>query len=142
MVRLSEKDKKIIELLYENAENTYVNMAKELNVTEAAVRKRVKKLEENGVITGYTVKINPKKAGDIIICIVGFDILPEKMLDTIERVKGLDEIKSLYLTTGDHMVIAECLFENRRHFNEFISMLNSIDGITNVRPAIVVERLK
>jgi len=59
----------------------------ELRARKAAVRKRIKKLEEMGVIRGYTIEVDPKKLGYELVCFVGLDVSPEKYMKllTISR---------------------------------------------------------
>ena len=142
MVRISEKDMKIVEDLINNARKPFTKIAKELGITEAAVRKRIKKLEKEGIIQGYSAVVDPKKIGYEVTAFVGFDAEPEYYVRVVEKVKRLPQVRKLYSTTGDHMYMAECWFKDRNELEEFIKRLEEIPGITRVCPAIVVEEIK
>ena len=58
MVRISNHN--LIRLLMENARASYVEIAEKLGVSEAAVRKRIKRLEDLGVIRRYTIDLDPR----------------------------------------------------------------------------------
>ncbi len=84
MVRTSNF--KLLQILRENARTPFVKIAELFGVSETAVRKRVKRLEEQGVIKKYTVEINPKKIG-FEVALIGLDTKPEHYLATLERLK-------------------------------------------------------
>ncbi len=140
MVRISNL--KLIKILLKNARKPYQQVAKEFDVSETAIRKRVKKLEEDKIILGFTIDVNPKKLGYSHVVLLGIDTLPEKLLNVVHELKKRDEIVKLYLSSGDHMIMAECWFEDSESFLAFIRELESNKDITKVCPAILVERIK
>ena len=86
----------------------YVKIAKMFRVSEIAVRKRVKKLEEMGVIKKYTIEVDPEKVGFEIRALIGIDTKPELFISTLEKLKVMEEVISLYSASGDHMILVEC----------------------------------
>jgi len=140
MVRISNHN--LIKLLMENARASYVEIAEKLGVSEAAVRKRIRRLEDLGVIRRYTIDLDPRRLGYEVLAIIGLDVEPEHLLKVMEELKGREEVVRLYLTSGDHMLIIECWFENSQEFSSFIKGLESREGIRRVCPAIVLERFK
>jgi len=140
MVRISNHN--LIKLLMENARASYVEIAEKLGVSEAAVRKRIRRLEDLGAIRRYTIDLDPRRLGYEVLAIIGLDVEPEHLLKVMEELKGREEVVRLYLTSGDHMLIVECWFENSQEFSSFIKGLESREGIKRVCPAIVLERLK
>ncbi|RLI26553.1 transcriptional regulator [Candidatus Bathyarchaeota archaeon] len=140
MVRNS--DLKIIRILQENSRTPFLRIAKALGVSEAAVRKRVKKLEREGVIKRYTVEVDPVKLGFEIVAFIGVDTRPEYYISTLEKLKDLDKVVSLYSSSGDHMILLECWFKDSEELAEFVKRLNSMDGVTRVCPAIILKKLK
>jgi len=142
MVRISEKDLAIIELLMRDARIPYTEIARRLGVTEAAVRKRVHKLEEEGIIRGYRAVVDAKRLGYKIVAEIGFDVEPEHYVEVIERVREMPEVKRMKSTTGDHMIMIEGWFHDSDEMVRFVRKLESIPGVQRVCPAILVEELK
>ena len=126
----------------ENSRRPYVELARILGVTEAAVRKRIKRLEERKVIRRYTIDVDPKKLGYEVVGIIGLDTAPEHYLRVMEDLKKCEEVVNLYSTSGDHMLIAECWFKNSGQLSEFIKKLEQTEGVKRICPAIVLEKLK
>ena len=140
MVRISNLE--LIKLLRENSRITFVELAKRFNVSETAIRKRVKKLEELGIIRKYTVEVDPKKLGFKLNVLMGIDTRPEDYLQTLDKLKGMEKVISLYSSSGDHMILIECWFKNSEELMGFVKKLGKISGITKVCPAIILEKIK
>ena len=140
MVRISNLE--LIKLLRKNGRITFVELARQFNVSETAIRKRVKRLEELGIIKKYTVEVDPKKLGFEVNVLIGIDTKPEDYIQTLEKLKGMEEMISLYSSSGDHMILAECWFKNSEELMGFMNRLGKMRGITKVCPAIILEKIK
>ncbi|WP_175058990.1 HTH-type transcriptional regulator LrpA [Thermococcus sp. 2319x1] len=140
---LDERDKVIIEMLTKDARTPFTEIAKVLGVSETAVRKRVKALEEKGIIQQYTIKVNPQKLGYNLISITGVDTKPEKLFEVANKLKEFEFVRELYLSSGDHMIMAEIWAKDGEDLADIMSnKIGKIDGVTKVCPAIILERLK
>jgi len=140
MVRFS--DFELIKLLMENSRTPYVKLGELLGVSETAIRKRVKRLEEEGVIRRYTIEVDPKKLGFKVNALIGLDTVPERLIAVIEELKAMEDVLSLYSASGDHMLLLECWFKDSEELARFVKRLESIRGVTRVCPAIILEKLK
>ncbi len=140
---LDDRDRVIIEMLTKDARTPFTEIAKALGISETAVRKRVKALEEEGVIEQYTIKVNPAKLGYTLVSLTGVDTLPERIFIVAEELKEFDFVKELYLTSGDHMIMAEVWAKDGQDLSEILSAkIGQLEGVTKVCPAIILERLK
>ncbi|MCD6557512.1 MAG: Lrp/AsnC family transcriptional regulator [Candidatus Aenigmarchaeota archaeon] len=140
MVRISNL--KILELLKRNSRMSFVEMAKKLGVSETAVRKKIKRLESDGVIKKYTIETDPRKIGFDIDALIGIDTEPEYYISTLERLKQTKEVIGLCSSSGDHMILAECWFKNSNELAKFIKKLEKSKGIIKICPAIILEKIK
>ncbi len=138
---LDEKDLKILEMLKENARTPYTKIAKEVQLSEAAVRKRIKKLEDLGIIKRYTIDIDYPKIG-YKVSWVGVDVLPEKIIHLLEKIKTISGVVSIYTSSGDHDVMIEYIYKSQKELNDFAKKLEDFDGVTRVCPAILVEKIE
>lgn len=139
---IDKKDEEIIKMLSENSRMPFTEMAKKLKVTEATIRKRVKDLEEEGVIGKYTIEINPEKLGYRSVSLVGVDTTPDRYLDIVKELTQLKEVKSVSTSSGDHMIMIEVWKKNNKELMNFIGKKLSLEGITKVCPAIILEKIK
>jgi len=132
----------LIKVLKENSRKSYVELAKIFRVSEAAIRKRIKKLESDGIIKKFTIDVDLRKLGFEVDTLIGLDTSPEELINVLEKLKGLDEVVSLYTSSGDHMILIECWFKNMNELSEFIRKLNNIEGVVKICPAIILEKIK
>lgn len=140
MVRISNLE--LLKLLRGNSRISFVDIARHFHVSETAVRKRVKKLEEEGIIRKYTIEIDPKKIGMNIDSLIGIDTLPEKYIQTIEKLREMEEVITLCSSSGDHMILIECWFENSKELAKFVKKLEAMEGIVKICPAVIIEKMK
>jgi len=140
---LDERDRIIIDMLTKDARTPFTEIAKVLGISETAVRKRVKALEEAGVIKQYTIVIDPSKLGYNLVSLTGIDTMPEKIFEVAAKLKEFDFVRNVYLTSGDHMIMAEVWAKDGEDLSEIISnKIGKIEGVTKVCPAIILEKLK
>ncbi|MBU0662456.1 MAG: Lrp/AsnC family transcriptional regulator [Candidatus Diapherotrites archaeon] len=138
-----EKDLKIVEMLMENARTPFTKIAKELGVSESLIRKRVKKLEDRGVIKKYAAIADNRKIGFDVDALIGIDVEPERYLEAVEKLKALQGIKSIATSSGDHGIMIEVWKKDMAELRKFVSEdIESIIGVTRVCPAILLEKIK
>ncbi|NJD98521.1 Lrp/AsnC family transcriptional regulator [Thermococcus sp. LS1] len=140
---LDERDKIIIDMLTKDARTPFTEIAKVLGISETAVRKRVKALEEAGVIRQYTIVVDPSKLGYNLVSLTGVDTLPEKIFEVANKLKEFEFVRNVYLTSGDHMIMAEVWAKDGEDLSDIISnRIGKLNGVTKVCPAIILEKLK
>ena len=140
---MDEKDKKIINILLNKGRKPYTEIAKELGTSESSIRKRVKKMEEEGVIKGYEAVVEPSRLGYGVVALTGFDTSPEDFLNVAKELCKFEEVRKLHTTTGDHMIMTEIWAKDGKELTEIIfNKLSNIEGIKKVCPAIILERMK
>lgn len=140
---MDDKDLKIIKMLQLDARTSYLDIAKSLGMSESAVRKRVKRLESEGVIEKYTVLVNPSKLGYNAVAIIGLDVIPEKFLEVVKALAQLEDVKSVVTSTGDHMIMIEVWAHNNQELTDIIlQKIGKINGIVRICPSIILERIK
>ncbi|MCE4617523.1 MAG: Lrp/AsnC family transcriptional regulator [Desulfurococcales archaeon] len=139
---VDEKDMKIIEKLEKNARVSFSEIAKELGISDVAVMKRIRKLEQDGVIRKYTIKINHKKLGYNMVSLTGFEVEPEYLFDVLKKVAAMEPVKFLALTSGDHSVMAEIWARNQEELAKIHEEIASLPGVHKVRPAIILDIIK
>jgi Lrp/AsnC family transcriptional regulator for asnA, asnC and gidA len=138
---VDERDSKIVSMLMENARIPKTKIAEELKITETAVRKRISKLEKDGVILGYRAVINYKTAG-LSASLTGVDVEPDRLWEVINRLKDLDEIKSMFLTTGDHTLMLEIVAESVEELSKIHEKISKLEGVKRICPAVILDVLK
>ena len=137
-MRKKENMLKIISYLRRNARMPKVRIAEELGVTETAVRKRIKRLEEHGIILGYRAIIDYRKIG-MVCSYTGIDVEPETLLSIVRKLRENKQITSLYLTSGDHDLLVEIIANNINELEKIHDEISRINGVKRICPAIITE---
>lgn len=96
---------KLLKLLESNGRLTYAELGKMVHLTAPAVAERVRKLEESGVITGFSVQVNLEKAGIPITALVECQVYRTKEREFKALIMGLDEVIECYNVTGPYAFI-------------------------------------
>ena len=134
---------RILSVLEENAQASYAEIAQRAGVSKPTVRKYIDKLEGDGVIVGYSAEIDPKKLSSRSIALVGIDVESERYVDATRRLKELDEVETLYTSSGDHMLMAEVRGVDGNAVGDIISdRILNVPGVTAAHPSFLQERLK
>jgi len=139
---LDEKDRRILEFLMENGRASFRELAKALGISDVAVRKRVLRLEREGVILGYTALVDPRALGYSVISLTGVDVEPGDLLRVARELAARDYVRSAWLTTGDHELMLEIWARDEEEMEAIIQEIRSMPGVVRVCPAVVTERLK
>jgi len=139
---VDEKDMYILETLEKNARTSFTSIAEFLKLSETAIRKRIKKLEKNGIIFGYRAKVNYKKLGYSNKIIMGVDTTPNHYFQVINELKMFDEVKDLTTSSGDHMIMFDVWVKDMVELNDILDRVNSIEGVTKSCPSIIHESIR
>lgn len=134
---------RILSVLEADAQASYAEIAEAADVSKPTVRKYINQLEEEGVIVGYAAEIDPKKLSSQTIAMVGIDVASERYVEATNALKALEAVETLFSCSGDHMFLAEVRAANGDALGDVISEeIMEIDGVTEVHPAVLQERLK
>ena len=139
---MDEKDEILLNILIRNSRTPVTHMAPILKMTETAVRKRIKKLEDRGIIKAYTALVDPYFAGFKSVSIVGVDTMPGKLLSVFEKIKKISQVRYSALTTGDHMIIFEVWCKESEDLSKLIKTVEKMEGVTKICPAIFLRRVE
>ena len=136
-------EKRILSVLEEDAQASYAEIAERAEVSKPTVRKYIEKLEEEGVIVGYSADVDPKKLSGQSIAIVGVDVESERYVEVTRKLKDLDAIESLYTSSGDHTLMAEVRAADGDALGEVINEeIVDLDSVSAAHPSFLQERLK
>ena len=136
-------EKRILSVLEEDAQASYAEIAERAEVSKPTVRKYIEKLEEEGVIVGYSADVDPKKLSGQSIAIVGVDVESERYVEVTRKLKELEAVESLYTSSGDHTLMAEVRAADGDALGEVINEeIVDLDGVSAAHPSFLQERLK
>lgn len=135
-------DLEIIRSLSGNARKPYKTIAKEIEVSDATVRKRVKRMLEDGVIKQFNLILDYHKLGRIIKAFIGLRINPQRLKPIVEHLKETPDVQVLYRTTGNVDLFLEVIFRDMEELNKFLETELSVEGIIGTEVSVVIGPYK
>lgn len=140
-LQMDEIDVKLIRLLSENARQTWADLATELGLSRPAIAERVKKLEEKGIINGYTVKVNPKAFGIHLTAFI-FVILNNysKKEEFFEIVNDIHEVMEAHHIAGNDDFILKVRCKSIEDLDDLIcNKFKQLDIVDKTRTNVVLS---
>ena len=143
---LDEFDRSILAVLRDNGRASNVEIAQKVGLSEAPCSRRVRRLEDAGVIEGYTALLNPDAIG------LGFRAYVTLVLDYItgstaqqfiDRIAEIPEVVSCYIVSGGYDAILYVTAADSRAYSEIVFYkLRQIPGVKDVRSSFVMKTIK
>jgi Lrp/AsnC family transcriptional regulator for asnA, asnC and gidA len=125
----ADLDTKIVEFLRLDGTLTNANISERLGVSEATIRRRRQRLEDEGYIR-IIASANPIKLGYKIVAIIGVQAVKSKVLTVEAQLRALPQIHFLGLTTGHYDLMLEAWLRSNDEVVQFTTeALGRIDGI-------------
>ena len=124
-------DKKILKLISQNARIPFLEVARECNVSGAAIHQRVQKLATIGVIRGSEFVINTYKVGFQTCAYIGICVKDlNKLEEIVNALYAIPEIVECHYTTGKYAIFVKVYARDSRHLLDItLNKLSSIPGI-------------
>ena len=135
------KDKEILSILLQNAAATKAEIARRVGLAASAVSERVRRLEADGVIQGYEVRLNPAVFGKSLLAFVFVtDAKPSLGFDTAAALSGVTGLEELHKIAGDDCYLLKIRASGTEELNEIIETeINPVQSVTRVRTTIVLN---
>ena len=139
---MDKLDLGVIEILSKNSRTAFMEIARKLKVSESTIRKRVSKLEDEGIIKKYSLVVDTNKIGVAHRALIGIDATPEKYLDVAKKLAEFEGVRFAASTTGDHMFMLEIWTKTDDELRDVSDKLKELEGVTRICPAIIKDTLK
>lgn len=129
---IDEIDQKILSFLVNNARMPFLEIARECGVSGAAIHQRVKKLEQNGVITGSRLLVKPQALGLNVCAFISVNLSEaNKYHEVVKSLKRIPEIVECHFITGNSSLMLKVYCFNNEHLMDVL--LNTIQKIPYIQ---------
>ncbi|MEM1550966.1 MAG: Lrp/AsnC family transcriptional regulator [Candidatus Bathyarchaeia archaeon] len=139
---IDEIDREIIRMLQDDARISLRKIAEKLNVSEATIFVRVKKLLERNVIKRFTAIVSPEALGKKITAFILINADPKKIHSVLDTLSRIDDVYEVYDVTGSYYAIAKVRTEDQSKLAKIIDEIGLIDGVISTETAIVLRSIK
>jgi DNA-binding Lrp family transcriptional regulator len=133
---MDETDHKLISMLRADARVTVATMAHRLDVSRGTVTNRIAKLEEQGVIVGYTVRLRPDVQPNQITAWMSIAVEGNQTRRVIADLLGEPSVATLHDTNGRWDLLAQLRAENLAEISKALERIRLIKGISNTETSI------
>ncbi len=142
---LDNLDWRILELLQENAKQTYTEIGHRLGVAHSTVYDRIRRMEEYGIIKRYGAIIDLEKVGITpITAIVTVYTNPKESEQIAEKLAKFDEVKEAFTSFSEELVIiAKVIARDQAQLHSFIAQsVAPLPGVLRIRTSIITKKYK
>jgi len=139
MSKDNEFDQRILEILRIDSRKSFVDIGKELGLSESAIRRRIKNLTDNGTISRFTIEENSsKKTRAITLLSVSSTTDTNSFAYKLQDIEG---VKVIYEITGQYDVAVIISADSINEINRSIDEIRRIQGVSNTDTVIILRTL-
>ncbi len=137
-MKRDELDRALLALLQANARESTANLARKLGVARTTVLARLARLERDGVVVGYTVRLGADVAERAVQAYVGIVTDPKKAKDVTRRLARLPELRQLCSVSGEFDYIALLRADSTQRLDALLDEIGEIDGVLKTTSSVVL----
>lgn len=132
-------DLEIIELLRRDARRTFADIAERVALSAPAVKRRVDRLERDGFITGYTVRVDHAKLGQPLQAFTELRFAGNATVEEIAGIGGdIPEVQTIFTTAGDPDALAWIRVRDVEDLKRVIDLLRRSGRVTGTKTLMVL----
>jgi DNA-binding Lrp family transcriptional regulator len=139
MLKLDQKDQGLLAMLRADARTSVVDLASRLGVSRATVQNRMRRLEDNGVILGYTIAMGSAVEKPAVRALMSIRVESVHEADVIASLRGDPQVTAVHHTTGRWDLIAEIQTDSLSSFNKIVGALRLIEGIKATETNLLLD---
>ncbi|MDH3611129.1 MAG: Lrp/AsnC family transcriptional regulator [Nitrosopumilus sp.] len=140
-MKIDKIDEKILKNLKTDARMSARQLAIKLGMSTVTILSRIKKLENEKIIKGYSTIVDHEKLGYDLTAII--EIMAKKNIQNIqEKLSKIDNVCGVYDITGDTDTIIVVKFKERNQLSTFVKSLSSMTNVENTITHVVLNTAK
>ena len=136
-------DYKLLACLKENSRENATNIGAKINLSTSAVIERIKKLENSGIIEGYTTLVNQRALGCEIMAFIYVSLEHPKYNEGfIRMINENSSISECHYIAGDFDFILKVITQKGNVLEEILNYIKAINGVSLTRTSVVLSTNK
>ena len=136
---MDDLDRRLLDLLTENSRASITQLSATLGVARATVQERMQRLEREGPLRGYTVRLAPEFTRGRISAHVMISADPKKQGALTRALQKLPGVRALHTISGQYDLIAEVEEESTGALDACIDAIGALDGVERTLSSIVLS---
>jgi DNA-binding Lrp family transcriptional regulator len=139
---VDDLDRQLIALLRGNARVPVATLAKNLKVARGTVQNRIARLERDGVIAGYTVRLRARDEDRRIVALMLLAVEGNSVENVLFTLRGDPAVSALHTTNGRWDVVAELRADTLEEFDRVLGRIRRIEGVATSETNLLLSTLK
>lgn len=139
---MDDIDRQLIAQLRDNARVSVASLAKKLRVARGTVQNRLTRLEADGTIVGYTVRLKPQVEEQRIRALMTVAVEGNRTESVLKALRGEPAVASLHSTNGRWDIVAELRADSLEAFDRVLARIRTIEGISNTETSLLLSTHK
>jgi DNA-binding Lrp family transcriptional regulator len=136
---MRSKDDELLGLLRLNAREPVASLARKLGVSRTTVQDRLKRLQENGTIAGYSVKLGGQGSTQGIAGLITLGVEPRRQVEVAKLVSRMPEVETAYTISGKYDMVAMVRTKNSEDMDDLIDRIGMLPGVTEIETAVILS---
>lgn len=141
-MNLDTTDRTILAALLEDARISQRGLAKRVGVAQGTITNRLRRLEEMGVIKGYTVLLDAESIGWTMTVITGLRIQKGTMIDVQQQIAADPRVFAVYDVTGDYDSMVLARVQGRKDLDDLTKTVFTMEGVQRSITQVVLNTVK
>lgn len=138
-MKISATDELLLSLLRENARASTAQIARRLNLSRTTVQSRIERLERDGVISGYTVRVRDDLERGHIRAHIMITVHPKQMTSVVAALRAMPELRLLHSVSGAYDLIAVGVVPSVDAMDLLTDRIGAIEGVERTTSSIVLS---
>ncbi len=139
-MNLDDLDRRLLALLQADGRSSAAELARRLKVARTTVLARLARLQREGVIVGYTVRLAADTGERGVEAYVGITTSPKSGRDVTLRLAALPELRQLCSVSGEFDYLALLRADSTSRLDALLDEIGAIDGVTRTHTSVVLAR--
>lgn len=135
-------DRRLLALLRENARSSIAALAKALGVARGTVQNRMSRLEQDGTIVGYSVRLKPQVEEHRIRALMTIAVEGNRIDAVIAALRGDPAVGALHSTNGRWDIVAELRADSLASFDQVLGRIRQLEGISSTETSLLLSTFK
>jgi DNA-binding Lrp family transcriptional regulator len=139
---MDDLDRQLLASLRDNARSSIASLAKKLRVARGTVQNRLARLEKDGTIVGYTVRLKPQAESHGIRAVMTIAVEGNRTQSVLRSLRGDPAVAALHTTNGRWDFVAELRAEDLQEFDRIISRISLLEGVSKSETNLLLTTYK
>ena len=136
---MDEIDRRLISALRDNGRTSTAEMARLVGRSRTSVQSRIDRLEREGVIVGFGVRLAPEHSQGAVRAHVMIKVLPKETRTVAAALRALPQVRVLHSVSGEADLIAEAATASVAEMDQVIDHIGALDGVERTNSSIILS---